>query len=60
VITPCLVCNPNHPFPVENASQAERELAISQDIRRRRKRLVAHFAFRAFIAFSFTPARRRS
>ena len=46
---------PNHPFPVENASQAERELAIGEDIRWRRKRLVAHFAFPAFVTFSFTP-----
>ena len=55
-----VVCNPNHPFPVENASQAERELAIGEDIRWRRKRFVAHFAFPALVTFSFTPGSRRS
>jgi hypothetical protein len=55
-----VVCNPNHPFPVENASQAEREVAIGEDIRWRRKRLVAHFAFPLSSPSASPRARRRS
>ena len=37
------------------ASAFERTLIMSEDIGWRRKWLVAHFAFPAFVAFIFTP-----